>query len=90
MIVFTGDGFGWKTRVINGSVLRHTLRESDLLMEVLQWSDELQDAICPTFFAKEQYKNLNPVKVILPDGTVGEFPFENLLPFIEIYEIIRK
>ncbi|GAG89509.1 unnamed protein product, partial [marine sediment metagenome] len=80
MIVFTGEGFGWKTHVMNGSVLRHTLRESDLLMEVLQYSDELQDAMCPTFFAKEQYKDLNPARVTLPDGSVTEFPFEHLYP----------
>ena len=80
MIVFTGEGFGWKTRVINGSILRYTLRESDLLMEVLQYSDELQDAMCPTFFAKEQYKDLNPASVTLPDGSVTEFPFEHLYP----------
>ena len=39
MIVSTGDGrYGWMPRVINGSIIRQTLRESDILMEVLQWS----------------------------------------------------
>jgi hypothetical protein len=79
MIVFLGDGrFGWKTRAINGSKLRYTLRESDLLMEVLQYSDELQDALCPTFFAQEAYRDLDPAQISLPDGTVIEFPFERL------------
>jgi hypothetical protein len=83
MIVFLGDGrFGWKTRVINGSKLRYTLRESDLLMEVLQYSDELQDALCPTFFAQEAYRDLNPAQITLPDGTVTEFPIESLYPGI--------
>ena len=41
MIVHVGAGyFGWKTRAINGAFLRYTLRESDLLMEVLQYTDE--------------------------------------------------
>lgn len=80
MIVFTGEGFGWKTRVINGSVLRYTLRESDLLMEVLQYSDELQDALCPTYRAQEQNKDLNPAKVELPNESVTDFPFERLYP----------
>ena len=79
MIVFLGDGrFGWKTRVINGSKLRYTLRESDLLMEVLQYSDELRDALCPTFFAQEAYRDLDPAQITLPDGTVTAFPFERL------------
>jgi hypothetical protein len=79
MVVNTGDGrYGWKTRVINGSFLRYTLRESDLLMEVLQYSDELQDALCPTFYAQEQYKDESPAKVTLPDGTIVELPAEEM------------
>lgn len=80
MIVFTGEGFGWKSKIINGSIVRYTLRESDLLMEVLQYSDELQDALCPSFHAQEQYKDLNPARVELPNGSVTEFPFERLYP----------
>ena len=83
MIVFTGDGrYGWKPRVINGSILRHTFRGPDILMEVLQWSDELQDGMCPSYYAKEQYKDLSPAMVTLPDGTVVEFPFEQLTTYV--------
>ena len=79
MLVNTGDGrYGWKTHVINGSILRYTLRESDILMEVLQWSDELFDALCPTFFAKLQYRDLSPAIVTLPNGNETEFTFEQL------------
>ena len=68
MIVNTGDGrYGWKTRVINGSKLRYTLRESDLLMEVLQYTDELFDALCPTYEAHELYRDLNPINIKLPE-----------------------
>jgi hypothetical protein len=81
MIVNTGDGrYGWKTRVINGSKLRYTLRESDLLMEVLQYTDELFDALCPTYEAHELYKDLNPIIVKLSDGTETQFPLEDLYP----------
>ena len=81
MLVNTGDGrYGWKTRVISGSNLRYTLRESDLLMEVLQYTDELFDALCPTFHAKAQYKNLDPITIKLPDGTTTPFPLEHLYP----------
>ena len=66
MLVNTGDGrYGWKTRVINGSLLRLTLRESDLLMEVLQWSDELFDALCPTCLAKQMHRDLSPANVLI-------------------------
>ena len=83
MIVFTGDGrYGWKPRVINGSILRHTFRGPDILMEVLQWSDELQDGMCPSYYAKEQYLDLSPAMVTLPDGTVVEFPFEHLTTYV--------
>jgi hypothetical protein len=79
MIVHVGAGYyGWKTRVIKNSILRYTLRESDLLMDVLQYSDELQDALCPTFFAKKPYQDFGPANVILPDGVATEFPFERL------------
>ncbi|MFL7869378.1 MAG: hypothetical protein AB8I58_11140, partial [Anaerolineales bacterium] len=81
MIVNTGDGrYGWKTRVINGSKLRYTLRESDLLMEVLQYTDELFDALCPTYEAHELYRDLNPINIKLPDGTETKFPLEDLYP----------
>ena len=47
LIVSAGDGrHAWMPRVITGSVLRKTLRELDILMEVLQWSEELRDAPC--------------------------------------------
>lgn len=83
MLVNTGDGrYGWKTRVINGSLLRLTLRESDLLMEVLQWSDELFDALCPTFLAKQMHRDLSPAIVTLPDGVEVEFTYEFLYPVV--------
>ncbi len=78
MIVSTGDGrYGWKPRVITGSIIRQTLRESDILMEVLQWSEELKDALWPTFFAKQKYVDRGPVVVTLPNGKTSEFPLEH-------------
>lgn len=83
MLVNTGERrYGWKPRVINGSRLRYTLRESDILMEVLQWSNELFDALCPTFFAKQMYRDLSPALVTLPDGAMSEFSYEVLYPSV--------
>ena len=79
MIVNTGDGrYGWMPRVINGSIIRQTLRESDILMEVLQLTEELKDALWPTYFAKEKYSNLDPVQITLTTGEKTEFPLEHL------------
>ena len=74
VIVNTGDGrYGWKTRVINGSILRYTFRESDLLMEALQYSDELKDAIRPIYFALEVYRDLNPSKCVFAGMRITAF-----------------
>ena len=69
LIVPTGDGrYGWMQRVISRSIIRQTLRESDILMEVLQWSEELREALWPTFFAKQKHRDLGPVLALLPNG----------------------
>jgi hypothetical protein len=79
LIVSTGDGrYGWMQRVINGSIIRQTLRESDILMEVLQWSEELREALWPTFFAKQKHRDLSPVIAMLPNGKATEFTLEHL------------
>jgi hypothetical protein len=79
LIVSTGDGrYGWMQRVINGSIIRQTLRESDILMEVLQWSEELREALWPTFFAKQKYMDRGPVIALLPNGKTTEFTLEHL------------
>src|SRR5512137_708828 len=50
LIVNTGNGcYGWKYRVINDSVLRLTLSESDCRGEAIEYTGELRDALYPAF-----------------------------------------
>lgn len=61
MIVSTGDGrFGWKPRVINGSIVRHTIQNAEIMQNRLYWDDDMKDAICPTFFALKNMKTEIP------------------------------
>ncbi len=74
MIVSVGDKrYGWKPRVISGSILRHTLSEAELVKHVLHWDDDMRDAICPTFFTKQMYSDRGAVSVALPDGSTATF-----------------
>ena len=70
LIVATGDGrYGWMPRVINGSVLRLTLSESDLAGQALEFGDELRNALWPSFFEIQKRTDTSPVHVRLPDKT---------------------
>ncbi len=73
MIVSTGNGrFGWKPRLIDGSTIRHTLSEAELVEKVLHWDIDLQDALWPTLGAQKQYADASPAKVALPNEVVVE------------------
>lgn len=75
VIIATGDGrFGWKMRLIDGSILRHTLSEAELVKKVLHWDVDVRDALWPTFFANQQYSDRSPALVALPVETVVEMP----------------
>lgn len=77
MIVSTGNGrFGWKARVINGAIIRHTIQAAELEQNRLYWDDDMQDAICPTFFAKQKYSDRTPVHVLLPNQVTVSFSLE--------------
>ena len=79
LIVNTGDGrYGWKYRVINDSVLRLTLSESDCGGEAIEYSGELHDALYPAFFASREYDDRAPVHLKLPDGAIARLPLEHL------------
>lgn len=78
LIVSTGDGrYGWKMRLLNGSILRHTIQEAELADSVLYWDGDLRDALWPTFFAPQKYQDLGPVSVELPDGTATVLTLEH-------------
>ena len=79
LIVATGDGrYGWKPRLITGSVLRLTLAAADLVGETIELTEELQDALWPSFFEIQRRSDRSPVQVELPAGLVTGFPLEHL------------
>jgi hypothetical protein len=74
MIVSTGDGrYRWKPRLINNSIIRHTIQAAELVDNRLYWDDDVKDALCPTFFASQQYRDRSPINVTLPDGIITTF-----------------
>jgi hypothetical protein len=79
VMVSLNDGrYGWKPRLITGSVLRHTFDEEELEEELLIWDADLQDALWPSFFATNKYRDVDPVHLELPDGTIVQVPLEFL------------
>src|SRR5450759_3082064 len=73
LILRTGDGrYGWKYRLINGSVLRLPLSESNLIQRQITYSDELRDALWPAFFEGQKRNDRSPVQLRLPDGKTSE------------------
>ncbi len=61
LIVPTGEGrYGWKMRLIDGALLRHTLQEAEFVGRVLLWDKDLRDALWPTFFAPPQVQRPQP------------------------------
>jgi hypothetical protein len=79
LIVNVGNGrYGWKLRIVNDSVLRLTLSESDCQGEVIEYTGELREALYPAFFAGQEYNDRGPVHMKLPDGTTTSLPLEHL------------
>jgi hypothetical protein len=79
LIVPTGDGrYGWKPRLITGSVLRTTLSAADLAGDTVELTDELRDALWPSFFEIQKRTDRSPVQLELPDGTTTPFPLIHL------------
>jgi hypothetical protein len=77
LIVATGDGrYGWKPRLITGSVLRLTLSKSDLARQFIEFGEELRDALWPTFFEIQMRTDCSPVNLQLPDSSVTPLPLE--------------
>ncbi len=77
LIVATGDGrYGWKPRVITGSVLRLTLSKSDLAGQFIEFDDDLRDVLWPTFFEIQMRTDRRPVSLRLPDSSVTSLSLE--------------
>ena len=78
LIVNTGEGrYGWKYRVINGSVLRLPLSESDLAQRQLTYTEELRDALWPAFFEIQKRADRSLARLQLPNGAVVELTLEH-------------
>jgi hypothetical protein len=78
-IVNTGEGrYGWIYRVINSSVLRLPLSESDLAQRQLTYTEELRDALWPAFFEIQKRADRSPVRLQLPNGAIVEWTLEFL------------
>lgn len=69
LIANAGDGrYGWKYRLINGSLLRLPLSEADWTQRQLTYTSELRDALWPAFFEIQKRDDRSPVQLSLPDG----------------------
>jgi hypothetical protein len=79
LILHTGDGrYGWKYRLINGSVLRLPLSEGDLTQRRIIYCKEVRDALWPAFFESQKYNDRLPVQLQLPNGKTTELTLEFL------------
>jgi hypothetical protein len=79
LIVPTGDGrYGWKPRLINGSVLRLTLSEDDFSREAVEISEEVRDSLWPTFFEIQKRSDRSPVHLELPAGQITDVALVHL------------
>jgi len=79
LIVNVGNGrYGWKLRIVNHSVLRLILSESDCRDEVIEYTVELREALYPAFFAGQKYNDRAPVHMKLPNGTTTDLPLNHL------------
>jgi hypothetical protein len=81
LIVNTGGGrYGWKLRVINGSLLRHSLTPFELSERRLIWDFDVHDALWPENFAAQKYRTDRDPLVVLPNGTAIELTQQMYAP----------
>lgn len=79
LVAATGDGtYGWRPRLMTGSVLRLTLTPDNLAGQDIEFGDEVRDALWPAFFESGKRRDLEPVQVKLAQGTVTEWPLKHL------------
>ncbi len=71
LIVNTGNGrYGWKYRVLNGSVMRVNLSRSDVKGNAIEFTDEVRDLLWPAVFEIQKRSDREPVKLRLPSRQV--------------------
>jgi Plasmid pRiA4b ORF-3-like protein len=80
LIVNTGEGrYGWKYRVINGTVLRIPLSQHDLQAHQIAYPEEVRDALFPAFFESPKRRDRGTVRNQLPNGVNTEWTLEHLV-----------
>lgn len=78
IVAVGGKRYGWKPRVINGSVLRLTLTADELAAKRLLYTDEVRDALYPTFFESGKRSDRGPVTLVLSEGDETNLTLEQL------------
>ena len=79
LVVSTGDGrYGWKYRLINGAVIRLPLTKANLAQRQVHYSDELRDALWPSFFEIKKHSDRGPIHLTLPSGKSIEWALDFL------------
>ena len=80
LIVNTGDArYGWKYRVINGSVLRIQLSKTDLQKREIAYPEEVRDALFPAFFGSQKRQERGSVGILLANGVNTEWTLEHFV-----------
>jgi hypothetical protein len=75
LIMHTSDGrYGWKYRLINGSSIRLPLSDTDLIQHQIIYSEELKDALWPSFFENKKHSDRSPALLALANGISTELP----------------
>ncbi len=81
LIVSPGDGtYGWKYRVINGSVLRLSLYDADLKSGRIEFTAELNEALFLAFFGSGTRQDRAPIQLHLPNGMITPIALEMTQP----------
>jgi hypothetical protein len=74
----TPKRYGWMPRLLTGSVLRLKLTGAELNNQSIEYSDEVRDALWPSFFEGQKRGDRSPIHIRLPDGRAGLFTLEFL------------
>ena len=76
-LVSLGDGrYGFLPHLVRGSLFRQMLTEETLADHPLIYSDELRQALWPSFFEIRKRKSERPARMQLPNGPWVELPLE--------------
>lgn len=83
LIVSLGNGkYGWKYRVITGSLLRLSLYPTDLKSGRIEFPTDLIEALFPAFFESGKRQDRAPIQLLLPTGERTTLSVELIQPSI--------